>query len=178
MTDDFEDFREAAHPLDKRGDVHACRWCDATFDNYKALSLHETGSHREETCTICGVRVGLRGLRNHTRYCQAQKSGAFDDMLPTDALRARLRDWLERANEPVDRDDVYCMACEEGDPEFVRDIALADRVKGRGMCWLFPACKIDPELFRAPPRRDRRTGFTAQREQPKPLYGQEPLRLD
>ena len=154
-----------------------CRWCPQTFTTKKSLSLHETGSHRLETCTVCGDRVGIRGMSNHTQWCQYQASGAFDDILPTAALRARLRDWLERASEAVHRDDVYCMVCEgTDDPEFVRDIALVDRLKGRGMCWLFPANKISARLFQAPARRDRRTGFATKSDE-GPVLDQDRLEI-
>ena len=142
------------------GDVFECRWCDATFTNYKALSLHETGSHRQETCRICGVRVGIRGLPAHEAACILERTGRFDDILPTDACRARLRDFLERAKTPVTREDIWCLVCEQGDPEFVRDIAIPQRIQNRGACWIFQANRISPELFVAPPRRDRRTGPT------------------
>ena len=170
MADD--DWRD----LDRSDDdeVYACSFCEATFETYKALSLHETGSHRQEYCRICGDRVGIRGLANHEAFCASQRSGHFDDILPTDALRATLRDWLERANEPVDRPDIYCVACEEGEPEFVRDVALCERMSDRGACWVFPASRISDELFKAPPRRDRRTGIKPVETEPSP-YDQAPL---
>ena len=159
MTDDdFDDFRDREHPADKKGPFK-CRFCGTTrFKTLKALSLHEVGAHSKETCEICGQRVGIRGKSAHEAMCSENQSGRFDSLLPTEALRARLRDFLERAKVGVERDDVYCLACEEGKPEFVRDVAICERMKDRGMCWIFPANKIAPELFVAPPRRDRRIG--------------------
>ncbi len=169
-----EDLGDLTHPSDRRdvNGTYVCRYddCGATFDSLKSLSLHETGSHTTVTCRICGDSVGIRGLSKHEEMCRHIESGAFDDILPRDALRARLRDWLERADVHVDRPNVFCIVCEEGEPEFVRDVAIAGRIRDRGACFLFPACRISPELFRATPRRDRRTGTQAVTDAAKSTY--------
>ncbi len=172
MIDDDQGLGDLVHPSDARptpaGD-YVCTFddCNASFDNAKALSLHETGSHTFRHCRICGDRVGLRGISRHEATCVLERSGAFDDMLPDEAMRARLRDFLERSNEPVERDDVYCVTCDDGeDPAFVLDRMLGDWIDGKGMCFTFPARDINPKLFAAAPKRDRRTGQQAVDREP------------
>ena len=170
LQDDLDDIM---HPRDSRKGPFVCGVCGDGHDwgTYKSLRVHQKGSHTQETCRICGDSVGIRGLTSHETMCAEVRSGRLDEMLPTSALRARLRDFLERAREAPQRDDVYCVTCEEGDPAFVRDVGLCEWVRGRGMCWMFPAKKISPELFVAPPRRDRRTGAHVKEQIPKTGHG-------